>query len=79
MVAVCRLWREDAQTGRTYHRHGFGGDSDTLTWGVAAPQAMVGDEADQRHGQTPNTKIIKAREDDRNWYDFYVGNDHAEK
>ena len=75
MVAVCRLWREYAQTGCSC-RHGFGGD---ITWGVAAPQAMVGAKAAQHHGRTPNTKIIKARGDDRNWYDFYVGNDHAAK
>ena len=79
MVAVCRLWREDAQTGRTYHCHRFGGDSDALTWSVAAPQAMVGAKAARRHGHTPNTKIIKARGDDRDWYNFYVGIDHAAK
>ena len=44
-MVICRLWREGAQTNCTYHRHGCGGDSDVLTWGVAAPQAMVGAKA----------------------------------
>ena len=78
-MVVCRLWREDAQTDRTYHRHGCGGDSDALTCGVAAPQAMVGAKAAWRHGRTPNTKIIKEQGDDRDWYNFYVGIDHVAK
>ena len=78
-MVVCRLWREDTQTGRTYYFHGCGGDIDAHTWGVAAPQAMVEEKAAQRHGRTPNTKIIKAQGDNRDWYDFYVGIDHAAK
>ena len=62
VMVVCRLWREDAQTDRTYHRHGCGGDSDALTCGVATPQAMVGAKAARRHGRTQNTKIIKVTE-----------------
>ena len=41
-MVICRLWRADTQTKSTYHLHGCGGDSNVLTWGVAAPQAMVG-------------------------------------
>ena len=66
-MVVCRLWREDAQTDRTYLCHGCGDDSDALTCGVAAPQAMVGAKAARRHGRMPNTKTIKAQGDDRDW------------
>ncbi len=78
-MVFCRLWRDDDQTKRTYHLQGCGGDIDALTCGVAAPQAMVGAKAAQHHGCTPNTKIIKVRGDDRNWYNFYVGMDHTAK
>ncbi len=78
-MVICRLWRKDAQTDRTYHCHGCGGDIDALTWGVAARQAMVGAKAARCHGRTPDTKIIKARGDNRDWYNFYVGIDHAAK
>ena len=64
-MAICILWCEDAQTDRTYHCHECGGDSDVITWGVAAPQALVGAKAAQRHGCTPDTKIIKAQGDNR--------------
>ena len=69
-MVICRLWCEDAQTDHTYHRHVCGGDIDALTWGIASPQAMVGAKAAWRHGHTPNTKIIKAQGDNRDWYDF---------
>ena len=78
-MVVCRLWREDSQTDHTYHCHGCGGDRDALTCGVSTPQAMVGATAARRHGCTLNTKIIKARGDNRDWYNFYLGIDHAAK
>jgi hypothetical protein len=43
-MVFCRQWHDYDQTKRTYHHHICGGDSDVLTWGVAAPQTMV--EAD---------------------------------
>jgi hypothetical protein len=43
-MVFCRQWHDYDQTKRTNHHHICGGDSDVLTWGVAAPQTMV--EAD---------------------------------
>jgi len=40
-MVFCRLWHDDNQTKLTYHHHICGGDSDVLTWGIAAPQTMV--------------------------------------
>jgi len=40
-MVFCRLCDDDDQTKRKYHLHVCGGDSDVLTWGVAAPQTMV--------------------------------------
>ena len=55
MIVVPRLWHEDDQTNHTYHLHACGHDSDVLTWGVAAPQAMVGVKAARCHGCTTTT------------------------
>ena len=60
-MVICRLCREDAQIKCTYHLHGCGGDSNVLTKGVAAPQAMVGTKAAQRHGHMTITKIFFLR------------------
>ena len=60
-MVVCRLWHADAQTKCTYHLPGCGDDSGVLTWGIAAPQAMVGTKAAQRHGHMTITKIFFAR------------------
>ena len=79
MIVFFRPWRDDAQTNRTYHPPGCGGDSDALGWDVRPPQETRSAKAARHHGRTKNTKIIKARGDNTNWYDFYVGIDHAAK
>ena len=79
MIVFRRLWGDDAQTKRRYHHPGCAGDGDALGWDVRPPQAERFAKAARHHGRTKKTKIIIARGDDTNWYDFYVGIDHAQK
>ena len=57
-MVFCRLWHDDDQTKRTYHLHICGGDSDVLTWGVAAPQTIVEADAAPSPWWHVETKII---------------------
>jgi hypothetical protein len=63
-MVFCRQWHDYDQTKRTYHHHICGGDSDVLTWGVAAPQTMV--EADAApslwwHDENQNNFCARSR------------------
>jgi hypothetical protein len=60
-MVFCRLWHDDDQTKRTHHLHICGGDSDVLTWGVAAPQTIVEADAAPSPWWHVETKIIFAR------------------
>jgi hypothetical protein len=68
-MVFCRQWHDYDQTKRTYHHHICGGDSDVLTWGVAAPQTMVEADAAPSLWWHVETKIIFAE----GHVELYVG------
>jgi hypothetical protein len=78
-MVFCRLWHDDDQTKRTYHLHICGGDSDVLTWGVAAPQIIVEADAAPSPWWHVETKIIFARGSRRTVRRNSTDGGHAQK